>query len=299
MSYQEHVSMEGYGQQPGSGPQAGNCGPQQGQAGEGPAGYGGQSPDAASSCACGHHEGGPGNSTGPATPPPMGEPGMGYGQQYPGSSGPGQAMNHSPGQGCGQDMQQGPGAFYGLPHTPPYSPGQQPPHGAHNTPPYGAGHAPPYGAYNQHPQGNAPGSMHAHSHPGQSGPGHQNPHHPHAHPGHHLHGAPGYGPGPAYGAGHGYGVENHHAELYQMVQQAANGQPDVSRFLNFFNNVGSDFWKGALVGAGITLLMTNDSVKNMLAGGIGGLWGMMGAGAEEMEAAEDRKAEAQAKKEGK
>lgn len=84
-----------------------------------------------------------------------------------------------------------------------------------------------------------------------------------------------------------------------MIQQAANGQPDVSRFLNFFNNAGSDFWKGALVGAGITLLMTSDSVKNMLAGGIGGLWGMMGADAEAMEAGEDRRAEAKQSREEK
>lgn len=104
--------------------------------------------------------------------------------------------------------------------------------------------------------------------------------------------------GPSGGQGQG-GEANRYGELYGLIREAANGQPDVSRFLNFFESVSSDFWKGALVGTGLTLLLTNDAVKNMLSKSLAGLWGMAGAGAEEKEAEEDRKAEQQAAKEGK
>lgn len=97
--------------------------------------------------------------------------------------------------------------------------------------------------------------------------------------------------GSAHGFAHQYG------ELCGLIQEAANGQPDVGRFLNFFHTVSSDFWKGALVGTALTLLLTNDQVKNFLGAGLAGLMGIMGASAEEQEAAEDRRAEQQAGKE--
>lgn len=85
--------------------------------------------------------------------------------------------------------------------------------------------------------------------------------------------------------------ENRYGELYGLIQEAAEGNPDVSRFLNFFQSTSSDFWKGALVGAGLTLLLTNDTVKGAIAGGVSGLMGMFDGNAEAMEAEEDRKAE--------
>ncbi len=98
-------------------------------------------------------------------------------------------------------------------------------------------------------------------------------------------------PSPSHGFAHQYG------ELYGLIQEAANGQPDVGRFLNFFHTVSSDFWKGALVGTALTLLLTNDQVKTLLGRSFAGLWGMVGGSAEEREAEEDRKAEQQAARE--
>ncbi|MFW5487145.1 MAG: hypothetical protein ACNI3A_01780 [Desulfovibrio sp.] len=91
--------------------------------------------------------------------------------------------------------------------------------------------------------------------------------------------------------------ENRYGELYGLINDAAEGNPDVSRFLNFFQTSSTDFWKGALIGAGLTLLLTNDTIKGAIAGGVSGLLGVFEKSAEEREAEEDRKAEEQAAKE--
>ncbi|MGE4555753.1 MAG: hypothetical protein AB7D07_02915 [Desulfovibrionaceae bacterium] len=93
------------------------------------------------------------------------------------------------------------------------------------------------------------------------------------------------------GASPGYGQENRYGELYGLIQEAANGNPDVSKFLNFFTQSSTEFWKGALIGTGLTLLLTNDTVKGALSGAFASVWGAFGKSAEEMEEEEDRKAE--------
>jgi len=102
-------------------------------------------------------------------------------------------------------------------------------------------------------------------------------------------GAAGPAPGPAQ--------ENRYGELYGLLQDAANGNPDVNGFLNFFQTTRSDFWKGALVGAGVSLLLTNDTVKSFISKGFAGVLGAVGGRAEAAEAEEDRKAEQRAAKE--
>ncbi len=104
-------------------------------------------------------------------------------------------------------------------------------------------------------------------------------------------------PGAAPAASAAQGMENRYGELYGLIQQAADGNPDVSSFLRFFQSTSSDFWKGALVGTGLTLLLTNDTVKSTIAKTFAGIWGAMGKSAEDREAEEDRKAEEQARKE--
>ncbi len=93
------------------------------------------------------------------------------------------------------------------------------------------------------------------------------------------------------------GGENRYGELYGLIHEAAEGNPDVSRFLNFFQSSSTDFWKGALVGVGLTLLLTNDTIKGAIAGGVSGLMGVFEKNAEDKEAEEDRKAEEEAAKE--
>ncbi|TWI75667.1 hypothetical protein LZ24_00720 [Desulfobotulus alkaliphilus] len=69
----------------------------------------------------------------------------------------------------------------------------------------------------------------------------------------------------------------HYGHLYGLIRDAANGQPDISGFMNFFQTVSSDFWKGALIGTGITLLFTTDAPKAVLAKGLAGLSGAAAA----------------------
>ncbi len=104
-------------------------------------------------------------------------------------------------------------------------------------------------------------------------------------------------PGAAPSAFMGTGQENRYGELYGLIQEAANGNADVSRFMQFFQNTSTDFWKGALIGTGLTLLFTNDAVKSAIARGFAGIWGAVGKKAEEAEAEEDRKAEERAARE--
>jgi hypothetical protein len=136
---------------------------------------------------------------------------------------------------------------------------------------------------------------------------------PGAFPGGYPGGQPGAQPGTQTGGRPAYVPHAHHdcsgakqtgqdagkqyGELYGLIREAADGQPDISRFLNFFQSTSSDFWKGALVGTALTLLLTNDSVKSMLSRSVAGLWGLVGAEAEQREAEEDRKAAEQAAKE--
>lgn len=110
---------------------------------------------------------------------------------------------------------------------------------------------------------------------------------------------PGSQPGNAPAGMDGKGMENRYGELYGLINEAANGNPDVNSFVRFFQSTSSDFWKGALVGTALTLLLTNDSVKSGIAKSFAGIWGMVGGKAEEMEAEEDRKAEERMAKEQK
>lgn len=130
-----------------------------------------------------------------------------------------------------------------------------------------------------------------------------------------VYGPTGYGPqtAPTYGAQQfpgmgsqqpgqfpgmeGLGQENRYGELYGLINEAANGNADVSKFMRFFQSTSSDFWKGALIGTGLTLLLTNDTVKETLAKGFAGVMGMFSQSAEDMEAEEDRKAEEHAARE--
>ena len=88
--------------------------------------------------------------------------------------------------------------------------------------------------------------------------------------------APGYQGAPFYGPPNSASQQEmamHYGHLYGLIREAANGQPDISGFLNFFQSVSSDFWKGALVGTGIALLFTTDAPKAILARGLAGLSG--------------------------
>lgn len=50
-------------------------------------------------------------------------------------------------------------------------------------------------------------------------------------------------------------------DLMQEIASGGTGLSSLTRMLDFDDK---DFWKGALVGAAVVLLFTNDSVQNML-----------------------------------
>lgn len=215
-----------------------------------------------------------------------GVPGSAYAQQL----GPDMGQPHFSSQMPGAAPYQGapvsgPVAFPGggVPHPsaamqPPQMP---PPNGQQPGPVYPGGVAgPAYAPYPPPYQTAQPGQPYQAYQPYQPNPGAMPP-----------------PPFPGAPAADNKSQENRYGELYGLISEAANGNADVSSFMRFFQSTSSDFWKGALVGAGLALLLTNDTVKSAIAGSFAGLWGLVGNKAEEMEAEEDRKAEERAAKE--
>jgi hypothetical protein len=67
----------------------------------------------------------------------------------------------------------------------------------------------------------------------------------------------GGGHGAGQGAGHGAGM----AELVDEIANGGNGLSSLGKMLNFDD---SEFWKGALLGAAVVLVLTNESVQGAL-----------------------------------
>lgn len=87
-------------------------------------------------------------------------------------------------------------------------------------------------------------------------------------------------------------------QFVNLVKDTADGNADPSSFLSFFNGIDDSFWKGLLVGAGITFACTSKTVRSIFTSGKSDEMS-----AEEAERLEDLKAEqeykaAQAEKEG-
>ncbi|PID39999.1 MAG: hypothetical protein CR984_05460 [Proteobacteria bacterium] len=65
---------------------------------------------------------------------------------------------------------------------------------------------------------------------------------------------------------------NLYGRLAEVVQDIANGeQPDVSKLAALYSSFDGQFWKGALIGAVLTVLLTNETVKNAAAGTLSGI----------------------------
>jgi len=76
-------------------------------------------------------------------------------------------------------------------------------------------------------------------------------------------------------------------QFVDLVKDTAEGKADPASFLSFFNGIDDTFWKGLLVGAGLTFVCTSKTVRSIFTAG-GGKEEMS---AEEMERMEDLKAE--------
>lgn len=53
-------------------------------------------------------------------------------------------------------------------------------------------------------------------------------------------------------------------QLFEIYNDMTQGKTDPAKIMNFLTSTGTHFWKGALVGAVLTLVLTNDSVKSTL-----------------------------------
>jgi hypothetical protein len=66
-----------------------------------------------------------------------------------------------------------------------------------------------------------------------------------------------------------------------LVNDLANGSADPSRVMAFLGSQDAQFWKGALVGISVVLLLTNDTVKNAVVGTLSGILGAFSKETEE------------------
>jgi hypothetical protein len=126
-------------------------------------------------------------------------------------------------------------------------------------------------APNMGPQPGAMPHMGYQPHPGQMPHGGYQPH-------------PGFQPGQegnpytcGHDTSHGPGHPKHDAHQYGqfmgIVNDIANGNADPSKIMSMLGSIDGQFWKGALVGVGVTLLLTNDTVKSTLMGALAGVMG--------------------------
>lgn len=76
-------------------------------------------------------------------------------------------------------------------------------------------------------------------------------------------------------------------QFVDLVKDTAEGKADPASLLSFFNGIDDGFWKGLLVGAGITFVCTSKTVRSIFTSGNG----KEEMSAEEREKMEDLKAE--------
>ncbi|WP_291329476.1 hypothetical protein [Desulfovibrio sp. UCD-KL4C] len=75
-------------------------------------------------------------------------------------------------------------------------------------------------------------------------------------------------------------------QFVDLVKDTTEGKADPASFLSFFNGIDDSFWKGLLVGAGITFACTSKTVRSIFSSG-----NSEEVSAEEAERMEDLKAE--------
>jgi len=85
-------------------------------------------------------------------------------------------------------------------------------------------------------------------------------------------------PGSPHGPGHAKHEGHQYGQMMSLVNDLVNGNADASRVMNFIDGVDNHFWKGALVGMSVSLLLTNDTVKNAIVDTLSGIWGAFDSG---------------------
>lgn len=62
-------------------------------------------------------------------------------------------------------------------------------------------------------------------------------------------------------------------QLLAMCNDLMQGKADPIQIANFLTSSGTHFWKGAIVGAVLTFILTNDGVKSALGDTFSGFFG--------------------------
>lgn len=62
-------------------------------------------------------------------------------------------------------------------------------------------------------------------------------------------------------------------EIYEALSEAYNGKPDPNKFMQIFQGISHDFWKGLALGSGAVLLLNCTPLKTMLGSVFGSLLG--------------------------
>jgi hypothetical protein len=225
-------------------------------------GENGQKPQAAPGapaghvCSCGDHEA-------PQAPgSPYAAP---QGPQYA-PQGPQYAPQYGPPYAAPQGPQYAPqfGAQYAAPQGPQYAA------------PQGPQYAPQQGAQYAAPQGPqyAPGPEAAAPHEHEEGEGKKG--HCHGHGGHEQQeqqAQPGFFGFPGFGGFSGAAgspgedpkhLEYRYGQMIELCNDIMQGKADPSKIAAFLTSTGAHFWKGAVVGAAVTFLLTNSAVKSAL-----------------------------------
>ncbi len=251
--------MSGYGE-PLMGQESCNCGGAQmgapmGQPmGQPMAGYG-EPQMGQESCNCGDAQmGAPSEGYGG---PRMGQPGNTYGGPMMGQRAPmGGFPGYMPGNAGGPQMGQPP--YPGPMGGPAVGPEGQPHHCSHHMP-YPGPFAGPFPGPMPGPfPGAAPGAM-----PGMP---------------------PGFMPGAAYGAHPGFGPANSPmaqaaqseaqlGKMMNMFSDIVNGKTDMSQVAGFLGGMDGSFWKGAVLGAALALMVSSPMVSDTITGLFSGLTG--------------------------
>ncbi|WP_319523044.1 hypothetical protein [uncultured Desulfosarcina sp.] len=248
----------------------------------------------------GNVQGAPAGMADPAAAGSYGGPAQG--QPAPGTMGHG-TMNGTPGEAMAGNGSMGQPAYQPPPQGMAYA-GMNPAYGptmaggsptgqpGHQVPPQQTAYAgmgmPPGGpavppGYQPPPQGMAYAGMNPAYGPTMAPPGYQPP------PGMGpmgtapvYEGAPGYyAPYPGAPQAHAAAEQTapafnaeHYGHIADVVKDIANGeQPDVNKIAALYSGFDTQFWKGALIGAVLTVLLTSETVKTAVAGTLGGIFG--------------------------
>lgn len=77
-------------------------------------------------------------------------------------------------------------------------------------------------------------------------------------------------------------------EIYEALSEAYNGKPDPNKFMQIFQGISHDFWKGLALGSGAVLLLNCTPLKAMLGSAFGSLLGSAAGTAADTDSDADR-----------